>query len=242
MQAIIMAAGKGSRLGSLTAGNPKSFVEIKGKKLIEYNLQLLRHCGVDEIIIVTGYRCEAFEELTRDMKDVRLIYNPFYEMVNVLGSFYMGMEALHDDFLYLHADTLCEPVIFEKLVKLDADVILPVEYKQCDEEAMKVRSENGKIVEITKQMPLEAAEGEFIGIASFRREVVPALKEKTKQLLKEKEFSAYFESAIQRLIDEEEFRIEAVSTQGAFWAEIDFMEDYENASERIPESLTNMDA
>lgn len=38
MQAIIMAAGKGSRLGSLTEGNPKSFVEIKGKKLIEYNL------------------------------------------------------------------------------------------------------------------------------------------------------------------------------------------------------------
>ena len=86
--------------------------------------------------------------------------------------------ALHDDFLHLHADTLCESVIFEKLVKLDA------------------------------------AEGEFVGIASFRREVVPALKEKTKQLLKEKEFSAYFESAIQRLIDEEEFRIEAVSTKG----------------------------
>lgn len=241
MQAIIMAAGKGSRLGSLTAGNPKSFVEIKGKKLIEYNLQLLRHFGVDEIIIVTGYRCEAFQELTRGMKDVRLIYNPFYEMVNVLGSFYMGMEALHDDFLYLHADTLCEPVIFEKLVKFEADAVLPVEYKQCDEEAMKVRSENGRIVEITKQMPLEAAEGEFIGIASFRREVIPALKAKTKQLMKEKEFSAYFESAVQRLIDEEKFKVEAVSTEGAFWAEIDFMEDYENASERIPQSLTNMD-
>ena len=54
MQAIIMAAGKGSRLGSLTDGKPKSFVEIKKKKLIDYNLDLLRHYGVDEIIIVTG--------------------------------------------------------------------------------------------------------------------------------------------------------------------------------------------
>lgn len=241
MQAIIMAAGKGSRLGSLTAGNPKSFVEIKGKKLIEYNLQLLQYYGVDEIIIVTGYRSEAFEELTKDMHNVRLMYNPFYEMVNVLGSFYMGMEALHDDFVYLHADTLCEPVIFEKLIKLSADVILPVEYKKCDEEAMKVRSEDGKIVEITKQMPLDLAEGEFIGMAAFRKEVIPALKEKTKQLLKEKEFTAYFESAIQRLIDEENFRIEAISTQGAFWAEIDFMEDYEKAVLEIPESLTNID-
>lgn len=241
MQAIIMAAGKGSRLGSLTAGNPKSFIEIKGKKLIEYNLDLLRYYGVDDIIIVTGYRCEAFEALTSGMKDVRLIYNPFYEMMNVLGSFYMGMEALHDDFVYLHADTLCEPEILDKLICFDADAILPVEYGPCNEEAMKVRSENGKLVELSKQMPLDQAEGEFIGIASFRKNVVPALKAKTKQLMKEKEFAAYFESAIQRLIDEEDFRIKTVSTEGAFWAEIDFIQDYEAAVAAIPESLTNME-
>lgn len=240
MQAIIMAAGKGSRLGALTKGKPKSFVEIKGKKLIEYNLQLLRKYHVDDIIIVTGYQTEEFEKLTADMKNVRLVFNPFYEMTNVLGSFYMGMEALHDDFIYLHADTLCEPAIFEKLVQPKADIVLPVEYRQWNEEAMKVRSENGRIVQITKQMPVAEAEGEFIGMAAFKKEVAPSLKEKTKQLMKEKAFTDYFESAIQRLIDEEDFQIEAVSTDGAFWAEIDFTEDYEDAVARIPESLTGM--
>lgn len=238
MQAIIMAAGKGSRLGNLTKGKPKSFTEIKGKKLIEYNLALLEKYHVDEIIIVTGYQCEAFEELTAGEENIRLVYNPFYEMVNVLGSFYMGMEALHDDFIYLHADTLCEPVIFEKLVEMDGDIILPVEYKQCDDEAMKVRSENGKVVQITKQMDIGQAEGEFIGMAAFRKKVIPALKEKTKQLMKEKAFSEYFESVIQRIIDDkEEFSIKAVSTQGSFWAEIDFPEDYERAAAEMPESL-----
>lgn len=241
MQAIIMAAGKGSRLGSLTGGKPKSFVEIKGKKLIEYNLSLLQKYHVDEIIIVIGYQCEAFEELTANEKNIRLIYNPFYEMVNVLGSFYMGMEALHDDFIYLHADTLCEPAIFEKMVRLDGDIVLPVDYKRCDEEAMKVRSNNGQIVQITKKMPVDEAEGEFIGMAAFRKEVIPALKEKTKQLMKEKAFTEYFESAIQRLIDDKEnFRIKTVPTDGAFWAEIDFLEDYEKAAAEIPESLTNI--
>jgi len=240
MQAIIMAAGKGSRLGVLTGGKPKSFVEVKGKKLIEYNLRLLQRYHVDEIIIVTGYQTEEFEKLTADMKNVRLVFNPFYEMTNVLGSFYMGMEALHDDFIYLHADTLCEPVIFEKLVYPKADIVLPVEYKEWNEEAMKVRSENGKIVQITKQMSMAEAEGEFIGMAAFKKEVVASLKEKTKQLMKEKAFTDYFESAIQRLIDEEDFQIEAVSTDGAFWAEIDFIEDYEEAVARIPESLTGI--
>ena len=235
-----MAAGKGSRLGSLTAGKPKSFVEIKGKKLIDYNLKLLEKYGMDEIIIVTGYQCETFEELTRNVKNVKFAYNPFYEMMNVLGSFYMGMSLLEDDFIYLHADTVCEPEIFEKLVKMDADVILPVDYKICDDEAMKVRSEAGKITQITKQMPNELADGEFIGMASFRKKVLPALRDKTKQLMKEKAFTAYFESAIQRLIDEEEFDIKTVPTNGAFWAEIDFVEDYEKAVKEMPKSLTGI--
>lgn len=240
MQAIIMAAGKGSRLGNLTEGKPKSFAELKGRKLIEYNLMLLEQFHVDEIILVTGYQSEQFEELVKDRKNIKIVYNPFYEMVNVLGSFYMGMEKLHDDFIYLHADTLCEPSIFEKLVKMESDVTLPVDYKTCDDEAMKIRSCNGKVAEITKQMPNELAEGEFIGMASFRKKVLPALKEKTKQLMKEKAFGAYFESAVQRLIDKEVFNIIAVPTEGAFWAEIDFIEDYEKAAAEIPQSLTEI--
>lgn len=240
MQAIIMAAGKGSRLGNLTVGKPKSFVEIKGKKLIDYNLKLLEHFGIKDIIIVTGYQCDEFEKLTEERKSVRCIYNPFYEMMNVLGSFYMGMSFLEDDFIYLHADTICEPVIFQKLLNKEHDVILPVDYKICDDEAMKIRSEAGRIVQITKEMPSEQADGEFIGSASFKRTVLPVLKEKTKQLMKEKAFAAYFESAIQRLIDDENLDIKAENTDGAFWAEIDFIEDYERAVVGIPKTLTDI--
>ena len=64
MQAIIMAAGKGSRLSELTQGNPKPFIELHGKKLIEYNLEAVQKIGVKEIILVTGYKEEAFAELT----------------------------------------------------------------------------------------------------------------------------------------------------------------------------------
>lgn len=240
MQAIIMAAGKGSRLEELAAGKPKSFVQINGKKLIDYNLQLLQIYGIQEIIIVTGYQCEAFEDLVKDKENIKLVYNPFYEMVNVLGSFYMGMSLLHDDFIYLHADTICEPQIIETIVRVKSDIALPIDYKSCDDEAMKIRSEGGKIVQITKDMSLEQAEGEFIGIAFFKKKVLPALKQKTKQLMKERQFTAYFESAVQRLIEEEKFDIQAVPTNGAFWAEIDFIKDYEKAKKEIPQNLTGI--
>ena len=229
MQAIIMAAGKGSRLGELTKGYPKSFVEINGKKLIEYNMDMLRDIGVEKIIIVTGYREDAFAELTKDMDDVVLKYNPFYSLVNVLGSFYMGMDELDDDFIFLHADTLCDKSIFDRLIQLEADVNLPVEYKKCDDEAMKVRSEGGKLVEITKQMPVEAAEGEFIGVASFRKEVLDILKQKVKEVLADGDFASYFEGAIQRMIEETDCNIRPFDIGNAPWAEIDFKEDYDRA-------------
>lgn len=237
MQAIIMAAGKGSRLGDLTKGMPKSFAEIKGKKLIEYNIDLLHSFGIRDIVIVTGYRNDAFEALLKDRDGIRLVYNPFYEMVNVLGSFFIAMEKLTDDFIYMHADTLCAPGILEKIMELEADINLPVEFSSCDEEAMKVRRENGKIVEISKQIPLHKSEGEFIGIASFRKEVIPAMKKHTKKLMEEKAFAAYFESTIQRLIDYEDFEIALEPTDGEFWCEIDFMEDYIRACKAIPEGL-----
>lgn len=231
MQAIIMAAGKGSRIEELTGGNPKSFLEINGKKLIEYNLDMLRDIGVDKIVIVTGYRDDAFRELTKNMSDVILKYNPFYSLVNVLGSFYMGMDELDDDFIFMHADTLCDRSIFDELMKLKADVNLPVDYKVCDEEAMKVRSKNGKIVEITKQMPVEAAEGEFIGVALFRKGSLNAVKQKTKEVLADGEFASYFEGAIQRMIDDTELDIRAFDIKDAPWVEVDFKEDYERAVE-----------
>lgn len=238
MQAIIMAAGKGSRLGDLTHGGPKSFVEIKGKKLIEYNLDMLRKHNVKEIIIVTGYRSDAFEKLTADMPDVKIVYNPFYEMANVIGSFYMGMPYLNDDFMYLHADTICEDSIIDRMLESKADAVLPVEYKKCDDEAMKVRSENGKIVQITKKMDCGVAEGEFIGIAFFRKKVLNDLRVSAREVLRNKDYMAYFESAIQGVIDQGKYDIETIPTKGDFWAEVDFKEDYDKATANIPDGMT----
>ena len=237
MQAIIMAAGKGSRIEELTMGRPKSFLESNGKKLIEYNLDVLREIGVNKIIIVTGYRYDAFEELTKGMLDVVLIYNPFYEMVNVLGSFFMGMEELSEDFLYLHADTICDSSIFERLIKSESDITLPVEFKECDEEAMKICRENGKIVRITKQMPIDIAEGEFIGIAAFKKITIPVLKETAKSILAEGKFESYFEAAIQKMLDETDFKISAIDIGNTFWSEIDFEEDYQRAKRAIMSQL-----
>ncbi len=239
MQAIIMAAGRGSRMEHLTDDKPKAFLEVKGIKLIEYNVALLRSFQVKRIIIVTGYKNECFEELYGKDKDVILVYNPFYEFMNVVGSFFMGQEYLdlNEDVIYMHADTLCAPEIMERMIHTEGGMVLPVEFKQCDEEAMKARVENGRIVEITKSIPLDKADGEFIGVAKIDRSVIQELKRSVKKVLKEKNFNYYFEGAVQDMIDSGKDDIIAIPTDGMFWGEVDFWDDYSRACRMLPENL-----
>lgn len=240
MQAIIMAAGKGSRLGHLTEHRPKAFLEINGIKLIEYNIALLHAYGIKDIFIVTGYQNERFEELTRNIAGIRCVYNPFFEMVNVLGSFYMAQEYLSEDAVYMHADTLCSPEIFENMLATDGDMVLPVDFKVCDEEAMKVRTHNGCVTEISKEIPCDVGEGEFIGITKISCGILPDLRTATKKLMKGKNFSSYFEGAIQELIKLHKYNLTVLPTEKHFWAEIDFEEDFKKAVKEIPAELVNL--
>ena len=237
MQAIIMAAGKGSRLGSLTENTPKSLLEIKGKKLLDINIAMLHKYGIWDITIVTGFEDQKFIEATKGIPGITLVYNPFYEFTNVIGSYYMGMKQLHDDFIYLHADTICDIGIFDELLKGDGDIVLPVDTKPCDDEAMKVRLEEGKIVEITKQMPVDVAAGEFIGIAKFKKNVIDDLNNSTIGVLRDKIFTSYFEGALQRVFDMKKYDIRMIETNGRFWGEVDFLEDYQRAEKNISSEL-----
>lgn len=233
-----MAAGRGSRLENLTDDIPKAFLEIKGIKLIEYNLAVLHHFGIKDIYIITGYKNEYFEELTKNTEGIKCIYNPFYESMNVLGSFFMGQEHLKDiDTVYMHADTLCAPEIIKKMINTDGDMVLPVEFKTCDEEAMKISTNEDKVVKISKEIPLSEAEGEFIGICKISGYCIPLVKKSAKKLMKEKAFKSYFEGAIQDIIDNENVNITTIPVNGYFWGEVDFKEDYEYVINNLPDNL-----
>jgi choline kinase len=240
MQAIIMAAGKGSRLGEITQGKPKSFAEIKGIRLIDYNIALLRHHGIKPIIIVTGFCSEAFEKAFDGAPDIEFVFNPFYDHANVIGSFWAGMHRLKDGFIFIHADSICDPCLFEELIKTPGDIVLPVDRNTYNEEAMGVRCRDGRVVEISKNIPVGEADGEFIGLAKISNSLLPQIKEEAVTVLKNKQYTEYFEAAIQRVIDKQSHNIVTLPTNGRFWAEIDFIEDYEKAVQEIPDSLVQL--
>lgn len=238
MQAIIMAAGRGSRLGNLTDDIPKAFLEVKGHRLIDYNLALLQEYGIEDIKVVTGYKTGIYEALAEKHEGLTCIYNPFFEHCNVLGSFYMAQERLSDvDTIYLHADTLCDAEIFREMVQGSGDIVMPVDFKNCDSEAMKVTTKAGQVIKVSKEIPEKESEGEFIGMAKLSKNVMPAIKKASQKLMRNGCLKSYFEGAIQEVIDQGGYSVPALPTRKRFWGEVDFEEDYNYVKANLPDNL-----
>lgn len=237
MQAIIMAAGKGSRLYPLTEDKPKCFIEINEKKLIDYQIELLNKKGIEEIIVVTGYKWDKIENHLKKYKNVTTVYNPFYDVSNVIVSFWVGMNYLKKDFIYMHADTIFDEIILDNLLAEKNDIVLPIDIKKCGEEEMKVRLSNeGKIIEISKLINPNEALGEFIGVTKISQAVLKYLKSIVESELKQRNLSSYFERVLQVLINEKMVSVSWIDISKYFWNEIDFIEDYEFVINNIHKS------
>lgn len=96
--AIILAAGFGSRFVPLTFDIPKGLVEVLGERMVERQIRQLHEAGVTDITIVTGYLKEAFEYLV-EKYNVKLVYNPEYSSNNSLSSLYLVRELLKNTYI-----------------------------------------------------------------------------------------------------------------------------------------------
>ena len=96
--AIIMAAGTASRFAPLSYEKPKALIEVHGEVLIERQIGHLREAGINEIVIVTGYKAEQFEYL-REKFGVILVHNPDYLTRNNNASIYVAREYLKNSYI-----------------------------------------------------------------------------------------------------------------------------------------------
>lgn len=88
MKGIILAAGQGTRLSPLTDDRPKCMVEYNGKPIIDYILESMNRCGVDNIIIVDGYKNEVLREYLSD-QNITFISNPAFASTNMVNTFFL---------------------------------------------------------------------------------------------------------------------------------------------------------
>lgn len=235
MKAVILAAGKGSRIHHITGGRPKSLLPFGSTSLLGHSLSLFQEARIESVVVVTGYQREAVIQHTRAHwpKPAEFVFNPFYDHTNVLFSFWLALPWIgDDDILFLHADTVFSAEVLSRvLAEKAADVVFAVDQHPCEKEEMKVQLKDGRVVLVTKEMAPESADGEFLGLAKIKSGALGMIRRHAETLFQEKNFQAFFELAIQRCIDQDGLEVKSCDVSGLPWYEVDFEEDYEAALE-----------
>ena len=232
MQAVIMAAGKGSRLKEGTKDKPKPMAKVCGKPMVDWILDEFAAVGIGRVVMVVGYKREQLQEHLRS-RDIVYVYNPFYAFGQVLSSFWFALNQINmeQDLLFCHADTIFESKILERVLATEGDIVLPYDTRDCGEEEMKVRLDtSGNIIELSKTMDLSHSQGEFIGLALIRRSKLRDLVRVSRSIIDEGGLDAYFEAALQRMKEKKIAKLAGLDVTGLQWNEIDFQEDLDAAN------------
>jgi len=235
-KAIILSAGQGSRLLPLTAECPKCLIEVSGKSLLAWQVEMLAAAGVREFEVVTGFMTEAveaeLERLARPGLSLKPRFNPFFKVADNLASCWMAREAMEGDFLILNGDTLISQGIVEK-VQQDSGwpITVTIDIKPAyDSDDMKVSRQGGRLLAIGKTLSAEQSNAESIGFLAFRGEGAALFRNAVESFMRT---PAGVENWYLKVIDSlaPGGKVGTVSIEGLDWCEVDFLNDVERASE-----------
>jgi len=233
MHAIILSAGRGSRLLPLTADRPKCLLPIGSNTVLGLQLDTLLQGGVTDITIVTGFN-EAMvnDEIERRTsgQNIKALYNPFYQVADNLASCWMARGAMSSDFMIINGDTLFSPALLKTVLTAPAkNISVTIDKKDggYDGDDMKVTLDGEQLLSIGKTLLAHETHGESIGMLRFMQDGPKIFTDELERLMRREEGTKnWYLSAIDGLAKSGQ-RIETTSIEGADWAELDTPEDYE---------------
>jgi len=238
MRVIILAAGKGERLRPLTEDRPKCLIEAHpGVAIIDLQLRSIATVPeIDSVVVVTGYRADQVDAHLAKGTPVPVIttYNPFFDVANDMVSLWTAIRFMSEPFIVLNGDDVFAPKVMADLVAAKGNICAVIDQKPIyDTDDMKIELTDGRLTAIGKDLSLDRAQGESIGMIRFMGEGQTAMSGALERLLKtEKYRSIHWLAAIQLLIDEGE-RVDYSLCEPEHWAEIDIHFDLDLVKSRL---------
>ncbi|MCH5275697.1 MAG: phosphocholine cytidylyltransferase family protein [Lachnospiraceae bacterium] len=226
MKAILLAAGKGSRISRMVQEIPKSTLPINGVPLIQRNVDMLQKKGLETVVCV-GYQQDVIRKALQDY-DVTYYFNPFYGVTNSIASLWFARQELEGDCLILNADVFFSEDILEMIMaERHPAVMLVDKSRRKTGDYFFATTDNGCIKEYGKDLPLQYRSCEYVGIAKISSDFMPVFTNRLDQLIKESRHDLWWENTLYSFTNENEHEIHTKDVEGSFWSEIDYFDDYE---------------
>ncbi|HVJ19563.1 MAG TPA: NTP transferase domain-containing protein [Polyangiaceae bacterium] len=173
MRPVIIGAGRGMRLGHETNSVPKTMVPVMGRPMLEWVLEALGQAGFQkrDVIFICGYA----EDVVRSRyPEFTFVKNADWQNNNILLSLLCAREHLGQGFVSTYADIVYEGAVVQKLVDAREDIVLGCDTRwrrryttrqqHPETDAEKLRADGRRVVELSRRIESEQAQGEFIGV------------------------------------------------------------------------------
>ena len=237
MKAVILSAGQGKRLLPLTANCPKCILPVRGRTLIEWQIDELAKCGINQVSIVLGFRADKVERLLGERYDphhVKTIYNDAYAVSDNLVSCWAARDEMHSDFVLLNGDTLFEAAVLQLLLDTQSHpVTVAISHKKnYDADDMKVELDGGRLVRIGKELLPDQIDGESIGMILFRGQGPKLFRDAMEKKLRiPSAQKKWYLSVIDEMA--RSMPVWTCSTKGLQWCEVDYHADLKLAEKVV---------
>lgn len=226
MKAILLAAGKGTRISRMVREIPKSTLPIDGVPLIRHSVELLQSKGL-EIVVCVGYQQDSIRRVLNGC-EVTYYTNPFYDVTNSIASLWFAKEELIEDCLIINADVFFSNAILELVMNDNHQAVMLVDKsRRKTGDYFFSTTDNGCIKKYGKDLPLQYRSCEYVGLSKISKEFMPFFRERLEQLVSEFKHNLWWENTLYSFTDQEEYPIYTKDVEGLFWSEIDYFDDYE---------------
>ena len=252
MKGIILAAGEGKRLSPLTDLHPKCMINYNGKTIINYILDTMDQCGIENPIIVNGYKKEILEKHLRD-RDISYYTNENYAVTNMVATLFCAEDDFDDDIIISYADIIFTDDVLKKLIVSNYDISVVVDSKWQDlwemrmdvplqdAETMKINND-GNIIGLGKTPnSYEDVEGQYIGLIKISKKIISKVSKFYHNLDKKvtyggEDFNNMYMTTLLQLIINNLSPVKAVLINGG-WLEFDTIKDLESYKGLSPDSI-----
>lgn len=234
MNAFLLAAGRGTRISKYIPNIPKCTVDVGGEPLIRRTVRMLSENSIDPTVIV-GYRHKEVRRVL-DGLPVHIVYNPFFDVTNSIGSLWMAENAglfTETDTIVANGDVYWSQEILDEMLRQPEEIVMLADSARVLDGDYFFGTENGMLRRYGKELTLEERDCEYTGLVSMKASFVPVFLESLNRLIDAQDHGRWWEDAIYSLSASRDIPVKDI--RGRFWAEVDFIEDYRRILDYISE-------